>query len=54
MKTPKVPKPEKAVVLPTADDEALEKAKKNRIIKEGKTSGRASTLLSDNEGNNLG
>lgn len=38
------------VVMPTADDEALSKAKKRRIAQQLRRSGRQSTILTDTSG----
>lgn len=47
---PKAPPPPKApAVMPTPDDEAIQKAKKAQLAAMMQRSGRASTFLSDRE-----
>jgi hypothetical protein len=47
--TPKMPKPEKAKVMPSPDDEAARLARRRNIASQVKRGGRASTILTDKE-----
>ena len=48
-KTPKMPKQEKAKTMPMIDDEASRKAKRQSIAAQQARSGRASTILTNEE-----
>lgn len=48
LKGPKMPKPGKAEVMPTADDEALARARQRAAAR--RRGGRASTMLSEGKG----
>lgn len=54
MKSPKIPKPEPVKVMPTPDDEAIERARKKEIAKRVRQGGAFKTVLTSKNRDRLG